>query len=660
MVMTEAKIGIGTLVNNRYQIQDILGQGGFGRTYLAFDIERFDEQCVLKEFVPTYTKRYAVQKARELFEREARILYKINHPQIPKFLAWFEEAESLFIVQEYISGETYFRVLSDRLTQQGFPFSQTEVSQWLQHLLPVLDYLHGHGIVHRDISPDNIMLPHGQSQPMLIDFGLVKQRVSQIWEITSNNATPLPESSFVGKIGYSPPEQVRMGQCYPCSDLYSLAVSAIVLLTGKEPGALMDRSFEWQWRSQAAVDDRLAEILTKMLSEKPDDRYQSAAEILALLQPASSNQASDQLYVTLEIEIDETDKNLQIAEIEETDYFKQLQAQADSLRNEIAPEVPHGSTAPNFSQDAAIFNQPPLEMAAASAFSQWDPAFLQHCQQSLSRYIGVVATCVVEDAIADHPQASPVQLIDALAAEIPDRQQAAEFRQSAATALSIQFQPAPSLESTPSLESITSIDRQDFAPFPPHREPDREPVSAVDRERVPERALSPLDATFLNRCQQALSHYIGVMAKCILEDTLEDYPGLSPAQLIDALAAAILNRQQATEFKQRLTADLAADLDLQSRFAPGGEALLADRQRASQSRATPAPPPASTAPPLTAAFIDTCQQELTRCIGPMAKYIVEEVLEENPQLSVQQLVETLAMAIPNPQQAKEFRQRLGR
>jgi len=337
--MAEAKIGVGTLINNRYQIQDILGQGGFGRTYLAFDIERFDERCVLKEFLPTHTKRYAVQKARELFEREARILYKVNHPQIPKFLAWFEYAESLFIVQEYINGKTYFNLLADRLAHQHQPFSQLEVRQWLQDLLPVLDYLHGNDIVHRDISPDNIMLPDGQTQPVLIDFGLVKQRVSQFWEITSNNAGSSSEASFVGKFGYSPMEQIRMGQCYPCSDLYSLAVTAIVLLTGKEPGGLMDRSLEWQWRSLVDIDDHLAGILDKMLSEKPSDRYQSAAEILALLQPELPSLPGDGLSLTLEIEIDETNKNLQIAEIEETDYFKQLQAQADLLRNDCYADI---------------------------------------------------------------------------------------------------------------------------------------------------------------------------------------------------------------------------------------------------------------------------------------------------------------------------------
>ncbi|WP_219904162.1 serine/threonine protein kinase [Stenomitos frigidus] len=645
--MADAKIGIGTLINNRYQIRDVLGRGGFGRTYLASDVERFDEPCVLKEFVPTHTKQYAVQKARELFEREARILYKINHPQIPRFLALFEHDESLFIVQEYISGKTYFRLLHDRLSHQHQPFSQAEVSQWLQSLLSVLDYLHRNDIVHRDISPDNIMLPDGQWQPILIDFGLVKQRVSQIWEMTSDRSSPPPETSFVGKFGYSPPEQIRMGQCYPCSDLYSLAVTAIVLLTGKEPGGLINRSLEWQWQSHVEVDDRLSTILDKMLAEKPDDRYQSASEVLALLQPQPSTFSGESLALTLEIEIDETDKNQQLAEIEETDYFKQLQAQADSLRNErytdpdLDTSVDYAAALLDTDADrstSSLFGQ--LQFSSqAEAFSDLDPAFLKQCQQTLSQYIGVVATCIVEDTLEDTPGLSQEQLIEALAAEIPDPQQSAEFKKSVATSLDTQFMPRLSLE------SAEPIGSQDFEPLP------------IDTAF--EGALPHLDSTVLDLCQQALSRYIGMMAKCILEDTLDDHPGLSQEQLIEALAAEIPDLQQAAEFKKRVATSLAAlsKSETPTQAMQSGRKMdnlppqSTSHQSGSQTKAVSSSQPTPT-------FASQCQQELTRCIGPMAKYIVEDTLEQNPHLSVYQLIETLAAEIPNTKQAAEFRQRL--
>ncbi len=92
---SEDELVPGTLINNRYQIETVLGHGGFGRTYLASDTHCFGDFCVLKEFLPASKAEYIVQKSRELFEREARVLYQINHPQIPRFLAWLGDRAAL-------------------------------------------------------------------------------------------------------------------------------------------------------------------------------------------------------------------------------------------------------------------------------------------------------------------------------------------------------------------------------------------------------------------------------------------------------------------------------------------------------------------------------------------------------------------------------------
>lgn len=229
-----AEINPGTLVNNRYLIQKILGQGGFGRTYLAFDNQRFGEACVLKEFVPTTNNASIIRKSQELFEREAKVLHQIQHPQIPKFLAWLTDNQRLFIVQEYIDGKTYSQILSERLTARNKPFSETEVRKWLLDILPVLEYIHERKIIHRDISLENVMLRSEESKPVLIDFGVVKEKFTQILSADENQQYVV-KASVVGKIGYSPPEQLRLGQCYPSSDIYALGVSAVILLTGKMP-----------------------------------------------------------------------------------------------------------------------------------------------------------------------------------------------------------------------------------------------------------------------------------------------------------------------------------------------------------------------------------------------------------------------------------------
>ena len=168
----------GSLIGNRYLIQRLLGQGGFGRTYLAYDTQRFGEACVLKEFLANNKEEEIARKSKELFEREARVLHNIDNPQIPKFIAWFTDQGKLFIVQEYIEGKTYSQVLRERLSQTGKPFSEAEVIQWLWDMLPILDYIHKRNLIHRDISLDNIILRTSQSKPVLIDLGLVKEKVS--------------------------------------------------------------------------------------------------------------------------------------------------------------------------------------------------------------------------------------------------------------------------------------------------------------------------------------------------------------------------------------------------------------------------------------------------------------------------------------------------
>jgi serine/threonine protein kinase len=261
----------GTLIKNRYLIDRILGQGGFGRTYLALDRQQ-GNNCVLKEFAPSNTKPEVLRKARELFEREAKILSRLNHRQIPEFLEWFEDNDRLFIVQEFINGNTYGNL------RQGQTFSEKDIVQWLRDILDVLGYIHGQGIIHRDISPDNIMLPNGKSKPVLIDFGVVKYAETQL--ASGGGVANSNQPTQVGKIAYAPSEQLRGGECYPNSDLYALAVTAIVLLTAQEPQTLMNRDLEWKWRSHVNVSDKLAAILDRMLQEKPSDRYQSAREVL--------------------------------------------------------------------------------------------------------------------------------------------------------------------------------------------------------------------------------------------------------------------------------------------------------------------------------------------------------------------------------------------
>ncbi|MEH2455248.1 protein kinase domain-containing protein [Nostoc sp.] len=272
-------IKVGTVLQNRYRIIQILGQGGFGRTYLAEDQRRFNELCAIKELISTATEALAWKKAQELFHREAAILYQIEHPQVPKFRERFEQDQRLFLVEDYVAGQTYRTLLAERQAV-GKTFTEAEVLQLIQLLLPVLEHIHSRGIIHRDISPENIILRDSDAKPVLIDFGVVKELVERLRSPNSR----MPETT-VGKLGYSPSEQMQTGGAYPSSDLYALAVSAIVLLTGKEPRDLFDENqLTWNWQRWVRVNPRFAQVLNRMLNHIPSDRYQSAANVSQALQ----------------------------------------------------------------------------------------------------------------------------------------------------------------------------------------------------------------------------------------------------------------------------------------------------------------------------------------------------------------------------------------
>ncbi|BAZ90689.1 serine/threonine protein kinase [Raphidiopsis curvata NIES-932] len=268
-------INLGTILQNRYHIIRLLGQGGFGRrTYLAEDQGRFNELCAIKELVILEPDSYEGKKAQELFDREASILYQIDHPQIPKFREKFAQDQRLFLVQDFVGGKTYHTILNERRTQ-GQSFTQAEVLYLLQSLLPVLEYIHKANIIHRDISPDNLILRSTDQKPVLIDFGVVKEVATRL------SASSVHQATTVGKPGYSPMEQIQTGKAYPNSDLYALAVTAIVLLTGKEPADLFDETtFIWKWQHWVQVSPKFAQVVNRMLSRMPGDRYQTAKEVL--------------------------------------------------------------------------------------------------------------------------------------------------------------------------------------------------------------------------------------------------------------------------------------------------------------------------------------------------------------------------------------------
>jgi serine/threonine protein kinase len=304
---TEHQIAMNTLlksgdvIKSRYRILEQLGHKGFGRTYLAEDINRFNKRCILKKFAPQLQDSCVLNKEEELFEKEASVLCGLQHPQIPKFRELFpyqqENQECLLLVQDYVEGETYHTLLSDRL-KSGRKFNEAEIEEFLDQMLPVLAYIHSMGVVHRDISPDNIILSSAEQLPMLIDFGSIKEVEhkiqSELIEVI-DNIKLVSIGTAIGKTGYIPPEQTEQNIVFADSDLYGLAATAVVLLTGKQPQQLIEPySYWWNWQDEVIVSPKLTWILSTMLNPHPSDRFSSATEVIKTLHEMSSLNFSSQ------------------------------------------------------------------------------------------------------------------------------------------------------------------------------------------------------------------------------------------------------------------------------------------------------------------------------------------------------------------------------
>jgi WD40 repeat protein/tRNA A-37 threonylcarbamoyl transferase component Bud32 len=249
-----------------------LGQGGFGRTYLALDEDRLKAPCVIKQFSPQMQGTKSLEKAIQLFNQEAVRLHELGeHPQIPTLLAYFEQDKYLYLVQQFIEGQTLFQ----ELHRQGM-FSEAKVRQVMADLLPVLKFIHDRQVIHRDITPANIIRRQVDGKLVLIDFGISKQL---------KDTTGMQPGTKIGTEGYAPIEQLRSGQAYPASDLYSLGATCVHLITGIKPEELYNPlDGRWIWRDYLGkrgiqVSDAIAQILEKMLRDLVSTRYQSAEEV---------------------------------------------------------------------------------------------------------------------------------------------------------------------------------------------------------------------------------------------------------------------------------------------------------------------------------------------------------------------------------------------
>ncbi|GAP97504.1 serine/threonine protein kinase [Leptolyngbya sp. NIES-2104] len=272
-----------SLLSHRYKVLGLLGDGGFGKTFLVEDTQiPSNRRCVVKQLKPIHDNPQIHQIVKDRFQREAAILERLGdgHDQIPQLYAYFSEDEQFYLVEEWVEGDT----LAQKVQNEGIQ-SEATVRSILMKLLPTIAYVHRQQIVHRDIKPDNVILRRRDSQPVLIDFGAVKESMSTIVNSQGNSTN----SIVVGTPGYMPAEQLA-GRPVFASDIYSLGMTAIYLLTGRIPQQLdtnpMNGELSWQ-QYAPSITSEFAAIINKSVQMSAHLRFATAVEMLSALQASS-------------------------------------------------------------------------------------------------------------------------------------------------------------------------------------------------------------------------------------------------------------------------------------------------------------------------------------------------------------------------------------
>lgn len=259
-----------SVVNNRYQIIQQIGSGGFGDTFLGEDLGfPHRPRCVIKR-LRTQSGNGPAALAGELFQQEAETLYRLGrHPNIPSLIAHFCDRGQYFLVQEFIDGHTL-----DREFLGGKRYDQHEAIQMLGQLLEILSFVHGEQVIHRDVKPANIIRRSTDASLALIDFGAVKQL----------NAADAAGNAAVGSHGYMPVEQLAGVPCFS-SDLFALGLVVIEGITGLKPLDLPKdpQTLEFQWAARTALLPEFAAFISKLVRRDARDRFPTAREALTAL-----------------------------------------------------------------------------------------------------------------------------------------------------------------------------------------------------------------------------------------------------------------------------------------------------------------------------------------------------------------------------------------
>ena len=286
---------LGQVIGGRYQVLEMLGLGGFGKTYISADLQRpGTPKCVLKHLHFSSQDEEMLKQARRMFAQEATALERLGkHEQIPQLLAYFEEAGEFYLVQEFIPGHPLSREIPE-----GTALSEAETVELLTDVLGILDFVHQEGVIHRDLKPENLIRRSSDRRVVMIDFGAVKTIGAQM-QAVDNRSIP------VYTTGYAASEQC-LGKPQFNSDLYSLGMIALQCLTGSHPTFIEydPKTGDALWQKTLTIDFRLTRILELMTAYRSRDRYTSACEVLNALGQLPQNSLVEDGFVLEDFALD--------------------------------------------------------------------------------------------------------------------------------------------------------------------------------------------------------------------------------------------------------------------------------------------------------------------------------------------------------------------
>lgn len=297
------RLNSGQILRHRYEIIDELSSGNFGTTYTAHDLDKPNKSiCVVKQFTLKSSIDGTFTKASSLFNQEAQTLQQLGHyPEIPQLFAFFDENNNLFLVQEYIEGNT----LRDELDIQ---WKEKDVVQLLKDILIPLKFIHENEIIHRDIKPENLIRRVSDNKIVIIDFGAVKQVL-----LEDNNQS----ATIIGTKNYMSPEQYMGNISYSC-DIYATGIIAIEALLGKK---VKDSIPKQLLEEITFISNELKEVLHKMTAFSPENRYASTQEVLIAIGQLEKkenkpftiiNSSSEQLLGNVTPEPERSNENIKI------------------------------------------------------------------------------------------------------------------------------------------------------------------------------------------------------------------------------------------------------------------------------------------------------------------------------------------------------------